>query len=249
MSKIHVKEIHSAAKQRYTTRLNHSNKNDCYITGSQILTKAQNTRRKPAQERSRKRVDAILQAAKELIAEKGSARLKIHDIASRADVTPASIYQYFPNKNAITHALAQSVFEHAENEITDTLPTLDGKSEMYAALQDIVEHNYQMYLKDPAMLDVWFSISTDKSIQDLDLEDSRRNSELIFECIKQFYEEKHWARISSVSFLLAHLSGSAVRMALTVGPEEGRGLIDTFKELITPTFMDMMIASEGLKLG
>ena len=69
-----------------------------------------NDRRQPAQERSRKRVDAILQAAKELISEKGSAQLKIHEIAERADVTPASIYQYFPSKNSISHALAERSF-------------------------------------------------------------------------------------------------------------------------------------------
>lgn len=144
-----------------------------------VLTDTNNVRRKPAQARSKKRVDAILQAAKSLIAEKGSARLKIHDIAKRAEVTPASIYQYFPNKNAITLALAQNVFEQTGAALSQSLPTLNSKDEMYGVLQEVVERYYQIYLDDPALLDVWFSISTDKSVQALDLEDSRQNAEMI----------------------------------------------------------------------
>lgn len=214
-----------------------------------VLTDTNNVRRKPAQARSKKRVDAILQAAKSLIAEKGSARLKIHDIAKRAEVTPASIYQYFPNKNAITLALAQNVFEQTGAALSQSLPTLNSKDEMYGVLQEVVERYYQIYLDDPALLDVWFSISTDKSVQALDLEDSRQNAEMIAQFIKQFYDEKHWSQIDSVSFLLAHLAGAAVRMALSVGPVEGRTLIDSFKSLISPGFIDSMLKSHGVDVG
>ena len=54
------------------------------------LDNSKESRRQPSQARSKKRVDAILKASKQLISEKGSAKLKIHDIAERAEVTPAS---------------------------------------------------------------------------------------------------------------------------------------------------------------
>jgi len=195
-------------------------------------------RRRPAQERSKKRVDAILNAAKSLITEKGCARLKIHDIASRADVTPASIYQYFPNKNAITMALAEATFGATYEILAESLPVMSSKQEMYQVLRGLVEQYYQAYLNDPAMLDVWVSISADKSMHEFDLQDSRRTADLIYQCMKQFYPESQWERISKTSFLLAHLSGSAVRMALSVGPEEGRALMDAFLSLISPTSLD-----------
>lgn len=81
------------------------------------------TRRRPSQARSKKRYDAILSAAKTLISEKGSAQLKIQEIASLAGVTPASIYQYFTSKNAITLALAQHTFDHAFDSLQVALPT------------------------------------------------------------------------------------------------------------------------------
>jgi AcrR family transcriptional regulator len=201
-------------------------------------------RRRPTQARSKKRVDAILSAAKCLISEKGSAQLKIHDIAERAEVTPASIYQYFPSKNAITMALAQDTFDKAFSSLSDNLPTSTTKFDACVVLQSLVEEYYQAYMNDPAMLDIWVSVSADKSMQDLDIQDSRRQAELIFECIKQFYDQVLWDRLLQVSFLLSHMAGSAVRMALSVGPSEGRDLIDSFKRLINPASIDSMLQGD-----
>lgn len=205
---------------------------------------AKEGRRRPTQARSKKRVDAILNAAKSLIVEKGSAQLKIHDIARRAEVTPASIYQYFPSKNAITLALAQDAFDNAFSALSDTLPEASSKVDACFVLQEMIEQYYQAYLNDPAMLDIWVSVSADKSMQDLDIEDSRRHAQLIFECIKQFYDESLWGKLSQVGFLLSHMAGSAVRMALSVNEVEGRMLIDSFKSLINPASIDSMLQLE-----
>ena len=212
------------------------------------MSNTKEERRQPAQARSKKRVDAILGAAKSLIAEKGSARLKISDISQRADVTPASIYQYFPNKNAITLALATQTFDHTYQMIAQNLPSADSEIEMYQLLQGLIERFYQVYLDDPAMYDVWVSISADKTFQDLDIEDSRRMADLVFQSIKSYYDEIHWEQILQVGFLLAHLSGAAVRMAISVGPQEGRSIIDSFKGIINPTFINSMLKAQGVEL-
>lgn len=200
-------------------------------------------RRQPRQQRSKKRVDAILQAAKSLIAEKGSAQLKIHDIARRAEVTPASIYQYFPSKNAITHALAESTFNRMHEHMLDELPAVHTREEAFQTLQGLVEKYYQLYLDDPALYDVWVCISADKSVHDMDIQDSRRTSELIYECLRPFYPEQAWVQLVQVGFLLAHLSGAAVRMAVSIGEEEGRLMVDSFKSMISPAFIESLLSS------
>lgn len=204
-------------------------------------------RRRPSQERSKKRYDAILSAAKTLISEKGSAQLKIQDIASLAGVTPASIYQYFTSKNAITLALAQHTFDHAFDSLETALPNAESLEKACLVLQEMVESYYQVYLNDPAMLDIWVSISADKSLQDLDLEDSRRQASLIFESIKLFFDKQDWDKLSEVSFLLSHMVGSAVRMSLQVSPQEGRGLMDSFKSLLNPASIKSMLIVDGDK--
>src|SRR4029434_1904324 len=69
-------------------------------------------RRVPRQERSRFRVDVIRTAALRILREEGMDALTTNRIASVAGVAVASVYQYFPNKEAIL----ASVYEELTRE-------------------------------------------------------------------------------------------------------------------------------------
>jgi AcrR family transcriptional regulator len=58
-------------------------------------------KKSPRQERSRATVEAILQAATDILIRQGAGRLTTNRIAERAGVNIASLYQYFPGKHAI----------------------------------------------------------------------------------------------------------------------------------------------------
>src|SRR4051794_7785660 len=62
-------------------------------------------RRRPSQERSRETVDAIVEAAARVFEGHGYAAGTTNRIAERAGVSVGSLYQYFPNKDAILVAL------------------------------------------------------------------------------------------------------------------------------------------------
>ncbi|MFT6303451.1 MAG: AcrR family transcriptional regulator [Granulosicoccus sp.] len=62
---------------------------------------------KPQQVRSEQRVQQILDGAKAHILNSGCAALTMTDIARNAQISTSSIYQYFPNKEAIVTSLAQ----------------------------------------------------------------------------------------------------------------------------------------------
>ncbi|WP_232678201.1 class II aldolase/adducin family protein [Nocardioides sp. R-C-SC26] len=64
-------------------------------------------RRAPVQERSRLRVEAILDAAERLVVKHGVDALTTRDIADAAGVPVASLYQYFADKEAVLVALAE----------------------------------------------------------------------------------------------------------------------------------------------
>jgi len=64
-------------------------------------------RREPSQDRSRARVNRILDAAAELLVEGGLRHVTTHRVAERAAVNVASIYQFYPNKYALLAALGQ----------------------------------------------------------------------------------------------------------------------------------------------
>lgn len=68
-------------------------------------TAAQNPRKQPQQRRSRATVDKILAAAAQVLAEEGDGATTDR-IAARAGVSIGSLYQYFPNKDALLLELA-----------------------------------------------------------------------------------------------------------------------------------------------
>jgi AcrR family transcriptional regulator len=63
-------------------------------------------RRVPSQERSKQRVERILDAAALEIATRGYDAATMEAIAARADTSIGSVYQFFPNKPALYQALA-----------------------------------------------------------------------------------------------------------------------------------------------
>lgn len=71
------------------------------------MTDDTSLRRAPRQARGQQRVEKILAAAADLIAEIGYAAATTNAIASRAETSIGSLYQFFPNKEAILEALAE----------------------------------------------------------------------------------------------------------------------------------------------
>lgn len=72
-----------------------------------------NPRKRPKQERSQATVEAILTATAHILTENGYDQLTTNRVAERAGVSIGSLYQYFPNKEALIFALA----EHHANEM------------------------------------------------------------------------------------------------------------------------------------
>jgi AcrR family transcriptional regulator len=68
-------------------------------------------RRVPTQERAKKRVERIIEAAAEVFAEDGYDAATMEKIAARAETSIGSIYQFFPNKLAVFNALARHYHE------------------------------------------------------------------------------------------------------------------------------------------
>ena len=79
-------------------------------------------RRAPVQRRSALRVERMLDAAAELLEELGAEALSTSAIAARAGVSVGSLYQFFPDKNAVVEALARRSFER----FSQLLRTVEG---------------------------------------------------------------------------------------------------------------------------
>lgn len=79
-------------------------------------------RRAPSQPRSERMVATLLEAAAQVLENKGLEGFNTNAVAERAGVSIGSLYQYFPSKDALTFALMQ---RESELFYSDALAALD----------------------------------------------------------------------------------------------------------------------------
>jgi AcrR family transcriptional regulator len=73
-------------------------------------------RRLPKQERSRKLVEAIVEAARLVMAEHGAEALTTVNVAARAGVSVGSLYQYFAGRDALLFAVLEDEVARFQRE-------------------------------------------------------------------------------------------------------------------------------------
>ena len=64
-------------------------------------------RKTPVQERSKQTIETILDAATQVLQVEGEERFTTNRVAEKSGFSIGTLYQYFPNKNAIVEALAE----------------------------------------------------------------------------------------------------------------------------------------------
>ena len=74
-------------------------------------------RKRPNQSRSRALVDAVAQASMRILDEGGDEALTIARIAQLSGAAVGSIYQYFPNKDAIVAMLYEQVLDEEAEQL------------------------------------------------------------------------------------------------------------------------------------
>ncbi|MEZ5947272.1 MAG: TetR/AcrR family transcriptional regulator [Hyphomonas sp.] len=84
-------------------------------------------RKTPVQARSSATVEAILEAAAHILEAEGLEGYTTNAIAKRAGVSIGSLYQYFPNKDAVTAALVRSDSDSMAVRMEEVMATHAGR--------------------------------------------------------------------------------------------------------------------------
>lgn len=79
----------------------------------------------PVQARSKARFNEILSVAETLVVEIGIDQVSPHKIAKRANIPPASVYQYFPTMGALFSTMAEIHFIHAFDMVEELIAKKD----------------------------------------------------------------------------------------------------------------------------
>ena len=118
---------------------------------------AAQTRRKPVQRRSIDTVDAIIQAAAQVFEHHGYAAGTTNRIAERAGVSIGTLYQYFPNKDAILIALVELHLQDGEQVLAPLLKELtEHPPPVREALEQVLSALLELHGHQPTLHRVLF---------------------------------------------------------------------------------------------
>jgi len=109
-------------------------------------SRRRSVRTEPTQRRSSQRLDALLDAAAEIVDESGFERLTTQMVAERAGASIGTVYRYFPDRVAVLYALRERSVHRYRERVADEMTraeldswwtvvdvALDVSAKMYAA--------------------------------------------------------------------------------------------------------------------
>ncbi len=214
-------------------------------TGRKYLSdNAKKMRRAPTQKRSRERVQNILKVACELIALQGSDGMKMGELAEKAGVSIGSLYQYFPDKAAIIHALADRYNDESRHCIEEALSEVTTSHSLIAAFDHLIDTYFELFLAEPVICDIWTGTQADKTLRDMELEVSRENGAFLARTIARLRNEQTAdPSISARCLLIMSMGEATMRLAISVPVDEGREIVGSYKRMTRREITEMLDAS------
>src|SRR3990167_3665358 len=110
-------------------------------------------KKEPRQARSQATVQAILQAAAQVLIQEGFAGLTTNAVAERAGVSIGSVYEYFPGKEAIVAVLTTRAVAGTLRNIEDSLNRAD-PADLRAAMVQFVRSLYRITCEQRDLLKI-----------------------------------------------------------------------------------------------
>ncbi|GJH21721.1 TetR/AcrR family transcriptional regulator [Caballeronia novacaledonica] len=196
-----------------------------------IAAKGSVARRKPAQQRSRERLDRILEVAQQLIAEKGSEHVKMSEIAELAEISIGSLYQYFPDKRAIVRTLAELYADESRRCVREALDAVQDKAQLLDAFASLVDQYYEIVMDKPVMRDISSALRSDKELMSIEIAESRACGALLAAAIRRVTPRADSKRVSALAFLIWQLGEETMRLAVAHKRSEGAMLVDAYKRM------------------
>ena len=195
-------------------------------------------RRKPSQTRSREKVKLILDCATALIAQQGSDAMRMSEVAQNAGISIGALYQYFLDKTAIVRVLAQGYNQEARECIEQGLIQVQTLPQLIEAFNCLIDEYYALFMAEPVMRDIWAATQANKTLREEEVAESRLNGALLAAAMRRLRPQSDPAVVENAAFLLMHLGEATMRLAVSTGPDEGRELVASYKQMAARMLAD-----------
>ncbi len=184
------------------------------------------------QARSRERVERILDAAAQLLAEDGYDAVKTNAIAKRADVSIGSVYQFFPNRFAIFNALAER-YRSKINASLERHLTKATRDTWEDAIEETIDSLAELWRTDWAFHSVWLAIQNTAELRDSSehYRDSLIDAPLaIF--LGRLVPGAPRSQIRTMGRVVLETANLLLDLSMRAGPKQDEGIIRELKSLV-----------------
>ena len=198
--------------------------------------------KEPKQARSRERVETIIQIAQQLIGEHGLEGFTMQDVAQLSGIPIGSLYQFFPDRNALVAKLFSGLLDEVDHHIEQVLVEVRTVTELQTATEGLSQAIYKIAKKKKAYVEIWHSLQALPTIRHMDEENSRKNAGILFTILRPMTKPiVSNERINTACFLVASSLSAAVQLALKLPSREGRAIIREF-DAMSKTYIQSLLS-------
>jgi AcrR family transcriptional regulator len=187
------------------------------------------SRRKPQQRRARQTVEAVLDAVIRLLRREGSGTLNTNRIAEVAGVSIGSVYQYFPDKQAIFAALHQRHIEQIDRLIAGTL-VAHAASALDDLIRALIEAMVEAHTADPELFQLFAAEVPHRAGESPDF-GTRLYGAFLLAISARARELKKASHLPKTAFIVANLV-DALSHAAALRRPPGLSLVDAKAEAV-----------------
>ncbi|MCL2536103.1 MAG: TetR family transcriptional regulator [Nocardiaceae bacterium] len=183
-------------------------------------------RKRPTQERSRRKFDALLNASRELLVDVGFESFTCEEVAARADVPIGTLYQFFANKYVIVCELNRQDLVGVQQELEafdGEVPSLD----WLRFLNKFVDHMAGLWTSDPSRREVWLAMQSTPSTRATGVIHEKQFAEQVSRMLAPLTPHTPRERRKMMAEVLVHVVYSMLNFSV----QDGQSHADAVTEL------------------
>jgi len=193
-------------------------------------------RKAPVQNRSQIRFARILEVANQLIVDQGVDLVSMKDISLTAEISIASLYQYFPEKAAIIATLAHKYNIEGEQCVEEIISNIQKPADVTPALYAIIDSYHDFFRKVPGSYAIWQATQADIRLYHIDEQHCEKVAQIIAHGLITADPQFSKKEALSHSLLLTILLAAIIRKIATFPPSDAKKFISLYKSThLAPT--------------
>ncbi|QEE46713.1 TetR/AcrR family transcriptional regulator [Rhizobium sp. WL3] len=189
-------------------------------------------RKKPQQERSIQRLEAILEAAVELFLEKGIAETTMSEVAQRAGISIGSLYQFFPQKAAVIKALHDRFSARLDGFIRQIFLGVDTLEEASERAAGSLIELYALFRQERIYMTLWQAIVADRDLSQISADYHEYVIACFYRDLSHLVPESDYPRFCVNLKLMILATGEVIRYTTQQEEDVAREHLDQWRRIL-----------------